>query len=192
MLNSPVLPENSKSFLITSSTTGEGKSTIASYLAITASIYKTKKTLLVDADLRRPVQHKLFGLRQEGGLTEVIVNGAKLEDSFKRTQLDNLQLLTSGKQQVSPTEILDSLKMYEVIDAAKFYFDLIIVDCAPVIPVSDPLILGGGVDGLLMVIKAGATPRDVSKRACDLVRQSGANLIGIAMNNVKHYCETYC
>jgi len=182
MLNSSYLPEDGKSFLVTSATTGEGKSTIASSLSITASVYKSKKTLLIDADLRRPVLHRFFGYQRERGLRE---------DSLKSTQNENLWVLTSGTHFPKPTQLFDSQKLPELLAEARFYFALIIIDCAPVIPVSDALLLGREVDGVVMVVKAGETPREVSKRACDLVHESGANLLGVTLNNVKEALPYY-
>jgi capsular exopolysaccharide synthesis family protein len=191
LLNSSYLPENGKSFLVTSATTGEGKSTIASSLAITASIYKTKKTLLIDCDVRRPVLHKFFGHEREGGLSDAILDEMKLEDNLKSTPIENLWLLTSGTHHPNPTHLLDSPRLPELLAAAKFYFELVIIDCAPVIPVSDALVLGREADGVVLVVKAGETPREVSKRATSLIHESGANLLGVTLNNVKDALPYY-
>ena len=191
LLNSSYLPEDGKLFLVTSATTGEGKSTIASSLAITASIYKTKKTLLIDGDLRRPVLHKFFGHGREGGLSDAILEDTKLEDNLKSTPVEHLWLLTSGRYHPNPTQLFDSPRLPEVLAAARFYFELVIIDCAPVIPVSDALVLGREADGVLLVVKAGETPREVSKRATNLVHESGANLLGVTLNNVKDALPYY-
>jgi len=191
MLNSSLVPDDSKSFLITSATTGEGKSTISANLSVTAAIYKLKKTLLVDADLRRPSLHNKFDVSRDNGLSDILGGRLKLEDSFKSTDLENLWLLTSGTASPNPTKLFDSDAIHEIVAASKFYFDLILIDCAPVIPVSDPLLLGKDVDGILMVVKAGVTPREVCKRAADLIHESGSNLIGVAMNNMKEALPYY-
>lgn len=191
LLTSPSLPEDGKTFLITSATLGEGKSTIASNLGVTASIFKSKKTLLIDADLRRPTLHNLFQVGRANGLTDVLDGDIKLKDATQPTQLDYLWLLTAGRPHKDPTRYFESGGLHETIEAARFYFDVIIIDCAPVIPVSDTLSLGMEIDGLLMVVKAGDTPKEVVKRACDLVRESGANLLGVAMNNVKQALPYY-
>jgi len=189
--SSPSLPEDGKTFLITSSMLGEGKSTIASNIAVTASIFKSKKTLLIDADLRRPTLHNLFGMDRANGLTDVLDGDIKLEDATRSTQLEYLWLVTAGRPHKDPTRYFESGELHETIAAAKFYFDIIIIDCAPVIPVSDTLSLGMEIDGVLMVVRAGDTPREVVKRACDLVRESGANLLGVAMNNMDQALPYY-
>ncbi len=191
MLNNPLLPDDGKTFLLTSATTGEGKSTIASSLAITASIYKMRKTLLIDADLRRPALHKLFGLDRDDGLSDVLSGNAKFEDCPRSTQLENLWVMTSGTQHGNPTQLLESQKLPDLLAAARFYFELVVVDCAPVIPVSDALLVAKEVEGVIMVVKAGVTPKEVGKRACDLIREAGGNLLGVTLNNVKEALPYY-
>ena len=191
LLNNSEASETGRAILVTSSTTGEGKSTIASNLVITAAIYKQKRTLLIDADLRRPSIYKQFGLNRNGGLTDVVEGRAKLEDCIRLTSIPNLSVLTSGAPSSDPTRLFHSDGIHRVFEAARFYFDLIIIDCAPVIPVSDSLLLGLDTDGTLMVIKAGETPREVCKRACDLVVEAGATLLGVALNDMKEALPYY-
>ncbi len=191
LTNSRVLSDNAKSFLITSPSVGEGKSTVSTFLAMTGAVHRPRKTLLIDADLRRPVIHKIFGINQRNGLCDIITSNVKLEDCIKKTQVENLDIITSGKIDRNPTELFDSPSVSGIFDAAKFYYDLIIVDSAPVVPVTDPLILGSEVDGMCLVIKAGATQKEVVNRAADLINQSGARLLGVALNNVKQALPYY-
>ena len=191
MTNSRILPDNAKTFLVTSPSTGEGKSTVSSFLAVTGAIHRPRKTLLIDADLRRPVIHKIFGLKREIGLCDIIAEGARLEDCIKKTSADKLHIITAGVSDIHPTEMFDSPTISEFFDACKFYYDLIIIDSAPVIPVSDPLIIGTEVDGICLVVKAGSTQKEVVTRACDLINQSGARLLGVVLNNVKQALPYY-
>jgi len=180
-----------KNFLVTSATVGEGKSIIASFLAITISKYRETHTLLVDCDLRRPKIHRLFGLEQEQGISEVLGGEIPLKSGFKDTPMRNLKVLTSGKQIRSPAKLFNSLRIKEVFAEMKFYFDAIIVDCAPVIPVSDPLILSNEMDGVLLVVRAGKTQREVVKRAADLMRDAGVNILGVILNNMERALPYY-
>ncbi len=180
-----------KNFLITSPSVGEGKSTLAAFLSIAISKYRETKTLLVDCDLRRPIQHSLFGLEREGGIAEVLTKGVPLKTCFKSTPLPNLKVLTSGILDGSPVELFNSNLIKEIFSELKFYFQTIVVDCAPVIPVSDPLILSSEMDGVLLVIEAGKTQREVAKRAVDLLREGGVNLIGVVLNNAKKVLPYY-
>lgn len=180
-----------KNFLITSPSVGEGKSTLAAFLAIAISKYRDTKTLLVDCDLRRPVQHKFFGLEREGGIAEVLTKGVHLKTCFKPTPLPNLKILTSGLLDGSPVELFNSNLIKEIFTELKFYFQTIVVDCAPVIPVSDPLILSSEMDGVILVVEAGKTQKEVAKRAVDLLKEGGVNLIGVVMNNARKVLPYY-
>jgi capsular exopolysaccharide synthesis family protein len=192
LTHSRLLPEGAKTFLITSPSVGEGKSSISAFLAVTGALHKPRKTLLVDADLRRPMVHKLFGVQQDGGLTDIIADGVKLENCIKKTGYENLHIITAGRNHKNPTELFDSPTISDFFEAAQFYYEMIIVDTAPIIPVSDPLILSGEVDGICLVVKAGVTQREVVTRACELIEQAGgARLLGVVMNNVKHALPYY-
>ena len=183
--------EEMKNFLITSPSVGEGKSTVAAFLAIAISKYRDTKTLLVDCDLRRPIQYSLFGLKREGGISEVLTKGILLKSCFKSTPLPNLKVLTSGLLDGSPVELFNSNLIKEIFAELKFYFQTIVVDSAPVIPVSDPLILSSEMDGVLLVVEAGKTQREVAKRAVDLLKEGGVNLIGVVVNNAKKVLPYY-
>lgn len=191
MTNNRIIGNSGKSFLITSPSIGEGKSTVASFLALTGAVHKPRKTLLIDGDLRRPTIHRMFNLDQRNGLTDIITGGAKLEDCAKTTEVPNLHVITSGVSDWNPTELFDSPAIPGLFEAAKFYYDLIIVDSAPVIPVTDPLIIGLEVDGICLVVKAGSTQKEVVSRACELIEQSGARLLGVVLNNVRQALPYY-
>jgi capsular exopolysaccharide synthesis family protein len=185
-----------KSFLVTSSMLSEGKSTVAAYLAITAAVYKKRKTILVDCDLRRPMVHKLFNLPVENGITDLIDGSIKVEDAFKSTPMKDLWVVTAGTMTNNPTELFEGNSVKKAIEQIKFYFDLLFVDCAPVIPVSDPVVLAPELDGLLLVVKAGSTQQGVIKRACDIISKSESHVVGVVLNNVQgvlpyHYNHRY-
>lgn len=192
----PVKGVSKRSFLVTSAMLSEGKSTVSSYLAVTAASYKKRKTILIDADLRRPTIHKIFDLPLEPGVTDIIDGTVKAEDAFKSTKIPDLWILTAGTLKHNPTELFESDKVIEAIEKVKFYFDLVFVDCAPIIPVSDPVVLGPNMDGLLLVVKAGSTQKEVIKRAADIISKTDANIVGVVLNNVSgvlpyHYSHQY-
>jgi capsular exopolysaccharide synthesis family protein len=184
-------PEPVKSILVTSAVRGEGKSTTASYLAITAARYRKTKTLLVDGDLRKPKIHSLFQLRNQPGLSEVLSGASSLKACFKSTSLEGLKILTAGKARLSPSESFDSDRMKDVFEEMRFYFDVIIVDAAPVIAVSDPIILGSEVGGVLLVVMAGKTPREVVKRAKNILADSNVHILGVVLNNADEVLPYY-
>ncbi len=180
-----------KSVLITSAVRGEGKSTTAAHLAITVARYRKTKTLLVDGDLRKPRIHDLFQLRNQPGLSEVLAGTASLKSCFKSTSLEDLKVLTAGNARLSPSESFDSDRMKDVFEEMRFYFDAIIVDTAPVIVVSDPIILGSEVGGVLLVVMAGKTPREVVKRAKDILADSNVKILGVVLNNADEVLPYY-
>jgi capsular exopolysaccharide synthesis family protein len=173
-----------KSVLLTSATTGEGKSTISALLAITAA-KKGMKTLLVDCDLRRPTVHRLFAVDRRHGMVEVLSEGVPPKAVVKRTALENLDLITAGQAVPHPTELFDSRAIGSFIGELKFYYDLVVIDTPPVIPVSDPMMLAQELDAALLVVKAGATAREVVARAADIMTSNSNNLLGVVLNNVK-------
>jgi capsular exopolysaccharide synthesis family protein len=180
-----------KSVLITSPALGEGKSTLASLLSIEIAHRHNKKVILIDCDLRRPNLHRLFALRQERGLSELLQGKVNFQDCLQSTPLENLKVMTSGQETSTPAELIDTPYLQEVIAEAKLYSNLVIVDCAPVIPVSDPLIIGSLMDGAILVLKAGFTQVEVAKRAVEILRNAQVKLLGVIMNNMDEVLPYY-
>lgn len=174
-----------RNLLITSATLGEGKSTTAALMAITIAKYRDTNTLLIDCDLRRPTIHKIFGLERQNGFSNIVLKNKSLKSVIKGTFVPNLKVLTSGELTKSPAEIFNLPTLKELFAECKFYFDTIVVDSAPTIPVSDTLILSSEMDGALMVVRAGKTPREMVKRAADLMRDAGMRILGVVLNNAE-------
>lgn len=180
-----------KNVLVTSATISEGKSTAAALLACTMARYRDTKTIIVDCDLRRPRVHQLFALPKEDGVADVLTGRKKLDACFKQSPLPNLKVLTSGGIIENPTEMFNSPRMKDLFSEIKFYFDAVIVDTPPVIPVTDSLILSTEMDGAIMVIKAGETKKQIVNRAVELMRNSGLNILGVIVNNMKGVLPYY-
>lgn len=180
-----------KSVLITSPALGEGKSTLASMLGIEIAHRHNKKVILIDCDLRRPNLHRLFGLNQEKGLSELLQGKVNFQECLQSTPLENLQVMTAGQETRTPAELIDTPYLKEVIAEAKLYSNLVIADSAPVIPVSDPLIIGPLMDGAILVLKAGFTQVEVGKRAVEILRNAQVNLLGVIMNNMDEVLPYY-
>lgn len=173
-----------KSVLVTSAVTGEGKSTISACLSITAA-RKGCKTLLIDCDLRRPTLHRLFGLDRNGGMVEVLSEGLPVKSVIRKTELENLEVITAGKAIANPSELFDSRAIGAMISELKFYYDFAFVDAPPVIPVSDPMLLAQELDGVILVVKAGSTPREVVERAVEIMKTNATRVLGAVLNNAK-------
>ncbi len=185
-----------KTILITSAMLSEGKSTITSFLSLVASKQKHMKTLIVDADLRRPTIHKYFALKKERGLVEVLEDGLIVQEAIKHTSVDTLDVLTAGRSTAHPAETFDPDAIERLLNDFKFYYDLILVDCAPVLPVSDPMLIAGKLDAVLLVVKAGQTRKDVARRAVEILDTVDTRLIGTVINNMTnslpyHYNSGY-
>ncbi len=185
-----------KTILVTSAMLAEGKSTVTSFLGMTAARLKQRKTLLVDCDLRRPTLHRLFSLPREHGVVEILTENIRVKDVIKKTAAEHLDLITAGRAVDQPTEVFDSAAIHKFLQEVSFYYDLILVDCAPVLPVSDPMLLAAEMDGVILVVKAGSTQREVARRAVTLLQNSNSKFLGVVLNNFSntlpyYYHDTY-
>lgn len=183
--------KSKRSILVTSAMVSEGKSVISSFLAMTAVRHKKMKTILIDFDLRRPTIHKLFGFPREKGLSEILLDGQPARNFIKPTALENLDIMTAGKPIPNPSDLISAVAIHRIVEEVKFYYDLILIDSSPVIPVSDPLLVLEEVDGVILVIKSGATPKGVFRRACDLLMPQKAKILGVVINNLNHSLPYY-
>jgi protein-tyrosine kinase len=183
--------DQSRSILVSSSSVGEGKSTIASFLAVALSSYGERMTLLVDADLRKPCIHKLFDMWQSPGLAELLLGRAGPEEVLNSTPLNNLKVITSGKQIQKVSKVLKSETLKNLLEQFKLNFGYVVIDTTPIIPVPDSLILSQQVDAVILVLKAGSTPREVVRRAYDLLKNARGDAIGIILNNMKKALPYY-
>ncbi|UCE24765.1 MAG: CpsD/CapB family tyrosine-protein kinase [Candidatus Zixiibacteriota bacterium] len=180
-----------KSILVTSAMVGEGKSTISSFLAMTAAAKKALKTLVIDVDLRRPSIHKLFGLSAEPGMVEILSKETETKSALRKSGLENLDILPAGRVSGNPSEIFDADAIAGMIEEMKFYYDLILIDCAPLLPVSDPMLLAPRVDGTLLVVKAGATQKELVERAAAILNPEENKVLGVVLNNMNHILPYY-
>lgn len=143
------------------------------------------KTIIVDADLRRPTQHKIFGVPNLGGLTDLLRSPElELNSHMKNTGIENLQLLTSGPLPPNPAELLGSQRMAQLVQHLEQLADVIIFDSPPVLPVTDAAVLSKRAGGVILVTQAGRTRRDVTRLAIKRLSQVEANLLGTILNQV--------
>ena len=180
-----------KSFMLTSSNRGEGKSTITANLAMTISQFPKKKVLLIDADLRRPRVHQIFGVPRDGGLRESLESSVDPMTVVKETELPNLQVLTAGASTKSPGKLFESEALCEVMKKVAFYYDVVLVDSAPVLAVSDTLFLVSEIDRVMLIVLAGVTPREVVMRARNILLDSNATIGGVVLNNASSALPYY-
>jgi polysaccharide biosynthesis transport protein len=169
---------------VTSPTSGDGKTTTSSNLAV-ALTRAGQRVIMVDCDLRRPRLHDFFGADNAVGFTSVLLGDAPLTNALQAAN-DNerLWVLPSGPVPPNPSELLASARAREVFEALRAQADVVIVDTPPVLPVTDPAVLSAMVDGVLIVSTAGQTTRHEVSRAVEILRQVDAPLIGAVLNNV--------
>jgi capsular exopolysaccharide synthesis family protein len=170
-----------RSFIITSPNKGDGKSLTAANLALTMGQEFQQRVLLVDADLRRPSIHHLFGINETPGLTDVLMGGSTIENALVDIPEHHLTVLPSGLVPVHPAELLGSAGMRRVLDTLRTRYDRVILDMPPVAPLADVSIAAGMVDGILMIVRAGVTPKPAIERA--LAGLEVSKVVGLVLND---------
>ncbi|MEA2103383.1 MAG: polysaccharide biosynthesis tyrosine autokinase [Candidatus Cloacimonadota bacterium] len=185
--------ESAKTFLITSSGPKEGKSTSSSNLAITLA-QMNSKTVIVDCDMRRPMQHNLHFLEKENGLSKYLQSETcQLSEIIKHTDAENLDIITSGHVPTNPSELLASPRMDELLDELKKEYDYVLLDSPPIIAVTDALILAKKVDALVLVLRVDITDKDIIEQSKKLLDNVGVKAAGVLVNGiqVKSYYSGY-
>jgi capsular exopolysaccharide synthesis family protein len=180
LLSSAVTPP--KNILVTSVSPGEGKTVTSVNLAMTIA-QASHSVLLVDSDLRKPRVHKIFGLHNSKGLSTYLA-GASDIDIICNGVVPNLSIIPSGPVPPNPSELLSSGRMYDLIRALNEKFDFIIWDAAPLLTVTDSLILSKILDGTIIVTKAGQTAYDSVSRALKSLSDIESHFLGIVINGL--------
>jgi capsular exopolysaccharide synthesis family protein len=180
-----------KSILITSSLPSEGKSTVASNYAIVLA-QRGARVLAIDADLRRPRLHQLMGLTNETGLSDLLI-GEVRSGAFKQPfrDLPNLSVLTAGRKVALPSEALGSHQLRTMIEGWKNQFDVIVLDSAPILAVSDTLPLTSYMEAVILVARFDQTPIRALRRTRDMLSRTHANVVGVVMNQVSELASSY-
>lgn len=171
-----------RAIVITSPAKGDGKSLTAANLALTMAQEFQQRVLLVDGDLRRPSVHRLFGVSDGPGLTDVLMGAADLNQALVEVPEHHLTLLPAGAPPNNPAELLGSASMRRVLDTLRTRFDRILIDMPPVAPLADLQIVAPMADGLLMIVRAGVTPKPAIERA--LAGLDISKVLGLVLNEV--------
>ena len=173
-----------KTILITSPAPGEGKTTMTSNLGI-AMAQSGQKTLIIDADFRKPMQHNIFQTNHEDrGLSSVLAGMISSKEAIKSTEIKNLELLTCGPQIPNPSEMLNSESFSKLLEYLSEKYDRVIIDSPPVMPVTDAMIIAAICDITLLVLRAEKSTRKMSMQARDGLLSVGAHLLGAIVNDV--------
>jgi len=170
-----------RAIIVTSPSKGDGKSLTAANLALTMAQEFQQRVLLMDADLRRPSIHRLFGIAETPGLSDVLMGGATVEDALVSIMDHRLTILPSGIIPMHPAELLGSAAMRSVLDTLRTRFDRILIDMPPVAPLADVAIASSMADGILMIVRAGVTPKPAIERALSGLDMS--KVLGLVLND---------
>lgn len=172
-----------RTVVVSSAGPSEGKSTSVINLGIAMAQTGTR-VLLMDTDMRRPRLHRAFGVPDDMGVSSLVVGEGSLERAVKSTDVPNLFLLPCGPLPPNPAELLHTRAFSELLEKLKERYDCILLDSPPLGPVSDALVLSKQTDGILLVLKAGATHREQARRAIRSLRDVKARIIGALLNHV--------
>jgi capsular exopolysaccharide synthesis family protein len=170
--------------MVTSSVPGEGKTTLSLNLAY--AIGSMKKTLLIDADMRRPMVGKAHEMeRTQPGLASLVSGEAAFEECITRPEGSDLTIIHAGKVPPNPLELLSSRRFEQLLESFRSEYDYIVLDCAPSLAVSDALVLSRMTDGLLYLVRADATPFQAAEEGVRRLRRARAPILGVVLNHVQ-------
>ncbi|MES0370732.1 MAG: AAA family ATPase [Mariprofundaceae bacterium] len=187
--------------LVSSATVKEGKSTVAANLAVVVA-QQGARVLLIDADMRKPMQHHTFGLKRDPGLSESLLGQLDWQDATKRFSdvmlgdmgidqalftpgLDQLDVLTCGRVSANPPDLLAAPAMSKILDEVREEYDMVVIDMPPMLHTTDATILASKVDGVLLVYHIGSVVRGALKRVKSNIESVGGNVIGVVLNGVR-------
>ena len=179
-----------RTMLITSSHPAEGKTTIVANTAI--SLAQTgARVLVLDADMRRPRCHKILSTKNDLGLSTYLSRDISVDKVIQAHDIPNLFVMAAGPVPPNPSELLSSSKMHILVAELQDRFDHIIIDSPPVIHVTDALIISPHVDGVVIVVKSGHTPREAVQRAKQALMDVNAKIFGVVLNCIDLNTESY-
>ena len=187
--------------LVSSATVKEGKSTIAANLAVVVA-QQGARVLLIDGDMRKPMQHHTFGLKRDPGLSECLLGQTGWQDAVKRFSdvmlgdmgidqalltpgLDQLDILTCGRVASNPPDLLAAPQMSKILEEARKEYDMVLIDMPPMLHTTDATILSSKVDGVLLVYHIGSVVRGALKRVKSNIESVGGKVLGVVLNGVR-------
>jgi capsular exopolysaccharide synthesis family protein len=176
--------EGPRSLVITSTGPGEGKSVVAANLAI-GFAQAGQRVILIDADMRRPRVHEIFGRKQEPGLSNFLVGHAVASSAIRKGAVPGLWLLTAGRIPPNPAELLGSQRFRKFIELLGQYFDSIIIDSPPIMAVTDAALAANAATGIVFVVGAEMTSRHAARTAIEQLENGRPHFVGAVLNRVE-------
>ena len=181
---------DTKKIMVTSSGPREGKSTTVANLAVSMA-QAGKSVLVVDADMRNPSQHKLFGLDNRPGLSIALVQDQDSQQYIRKTAVPGVTVLTGGPIPPNPAELVGSQRMKRLIQEFSEQFDVVLIDTPPIVAVTDAAILAQEVDGVILVLASGEVNKEYAQRAKETLDKVGAKILGAVLNKVEIKTSEY-
>lgn len=166
---------------VTSPNVSDGKSTLAANLAVSIA-QSGKKTVLLDADFRKPRAHKIFNVPAQVGLASVIAGQAPISSAVQQSVIDNLSIMPCGPRPVNPAELLTQPEFKKVLEELRQQYDFVIVDTPPILVVTDPSVVAPRVDGVVLCIRVTKNGRPYAERAKEVLASINANVLGVVVN----------
>ncbi|MFQ6109999.1 MAG: polysaccharide biosynthesis tyrosine autokinase, partial [Candidatus Aminicenantales bacterium] len=179
-----------KTIAFTSALPKEGKTATVANLAVSFSQLQ-ERVLAVDSDLRKPRLHRIFKVKNAGGLSGYLTGKIPIEQAVQKTNIQNIWLIPSGPLPPNPSELLNSRRMKEFLEEMKKGFDVILLDSPPVLAVIDPVIIGSYVDSVVFIVQGGKTTRKPFLQAVEELERAKARIIGVMFNEVKMKKQGY-
>lgn len=177
------MPEQTlQTILVTSATSGEGKSTTAANLGVVFA-QEGKRVLLIDADMRKPTLHQTFKVYNKVGLSTVLAKKDDILASIQETFIVGLSIIPSGPTPPNPAELISSDMLQQIVSKVSDQFDLVIMDAPPLLPVADAHILSNKCDGILLVVNAGVVEKDAVIKAQKILETAQTKILGVVLNN---------
>jgi len=170
-----------RTMLISSPNPSDGKTITTANLGIVFALLG-KNVIIVDTDLRKPKQHKVFNIDKSPGVTEYLVEDLPLEDIIHQTDIGNLKIIPCGKSPPNPAEILASQKMEALLREIERRADIVLCDSPPLAAVTDPMLLATRLDGIILVVKHRVTNKQIASNIVDQLKKANVNIIGVIMN----------
>ena len=176
--------------IVASASAGEGKTTtVANFGVVNAQ--SGLRVCVIDADLRRPALHRIFGLPNQRGLTTALLEDQPIVTLVQPTRIPNLSVLTSGPSAPNPAELVGSKRMRQLLEAATTDFDLLVCDTPPIVAVSDAVSLAAQCDGVIFVVKTGAVQQQVIKRTMAQIEAVKGRILGVVLNSYNFRRDGY-
>lgn len=179
-----------RTIVVTSATPSEGKTTTAANFSVVCA-QAGSRVCLVDADLRKPSLHRVFGMDNQRGLTTALLEGKSLMDVAASTRVPGLSVVVSGPLPPNHAELAASQRMHDLLESATRDFDLVICDSPPVLSVSDAVALSAQCDGVILVVRVGKVSTAAVRRAAEQIDAVKGRILGVLLNRVNMRRDGY-